>query len=59
MSEFARSTLKRHNPKTVRKNTGSDYHGCLAVRVRASVAEYWRMEDPWRGIVSATQHATM
>ena len=31
-------SLKRHNPKTVRKNIGSDYHGCLAVSVRRSSA---------------------
>ncbi len=28
-AQFRRPTLKRHNPKTVRKNTGGDYHGCL------------------------------
>ncbi len=29
-------SLKRHNPSTVRKNTGVDYHGCLCVSVRRS-----------------------
>ena len=29
-------TLKHHNPRTVRKNTGADYHGCLVVSVRRS-----------------------
>jgi transposase len=35
-SEFMRTTLKRHNPTTVRKNVGGTYHGCLAVRVKRS-----------------------
>ena len=29
-------SLKRHNPRTVRKNTGAGYHGCLCVGVRRS-----------------------
>ena len=28
--------LKRHNPKTVRKNVGENYHGCLRIDVRRS-----------------------
>ncbi len=58
---FLRSTLKRHNPTTVRKNTGDGYHGCLIVRVRRSTAEYWRMEGVWRGIIVAVAgiHATL
>jgi hypothetical protein len=31
-------SLKRHNPRTVRKNIGSGYHGCLSVSVRRSSA---------------------
>ncbi len=58
---FLRTTLKRHNPTTVRKNTGDGYHGCLIVRVRRSTAEYWRMEGVWRGIIAAVTgiHATL
>lgn len=33
---FMRSTIKRHNPKTVRRNLDSDYHGCLTVTVLQS-----------------------
>ena len=29
----SKTTLKKHNPKTVRKNVGEDYHGCLVIRV--------------------------
>ncbi|MER8056811.1 MULTISPECIES: terminase gpP N-terminus-related DNA-binding protein [unclassified Streptomyces] len=51
VSEFSRATLKKHNPKTVRKNTGDNYRGCLAVYVRQSAALYRRMEGAWYGIV--------
>ncbi len=42
--QFRRPTLKRHNPKTVRKNTGDDYHGCLVVVVRRSLSLYRQIE---------------
>jgi transcriptional regulator with XRE-family HTH domain len=42
--QFGRPTLKRHNPTTVRKNTGNDYHGCLRIDVRRSVSLYRRIE---------------
>ncbi len=32
--QFRKPTLKRHNPKTIRKNTGEDYRGCLIIYVR-------------------------
>jgi transposase len=42
--QFREPTLKRHNPKTVRKNTGEDYRGCLIVSVRRSVRLYRQIE---------------
>jgi transcriptional regulator with XRE-family HTH domain len=42
--QFRKPTLKRHNPKTVRKNTGDDYHGCLIIAVRLSAVLYQRIE---------------
>ncbi|MCC9710121.1 hypothetical protein E4N62_35595 [Streptomyces sp. MNU76] len=54
-SVFARPTLKRHNPKTVRKNTGEDYHGCLVVTVARSAHLYNRIEGWWQGIVAQAQ----
>ncbi|PPS73939.1 MULTISPECIES: terminase gpP N-terminus-related DNA-binding protein [Streptomyces] len=51
-SVFAKPTLKKHNPKTVRKNTGDDYHGCLAVTVTRSAELYNRIEGWWGGIVT-------
>jgi transposase len=42
--QFRRTTLKRHNPKTIRKNVGSDYRGCLRVDVRKGSGLYHRIE---------------
>ncbi|MDQ8708297.1 hypothetical protein RCO28_38445 [Streptomyces sp. LHD-70] len=52
---FSRPTLKRHNPKTVRKNTGDDYHGCLVISVNQSARLYLRTEGWWSGIASHAQ----
>lgn len=35
-SQFTKSTIKTHNPRTIRRNVGADYHGCLVVYVRRS-----------------------
>ncbi len=48
--QFRRPTLKRHNPKTIRKNTGDDYHGCLIVRVRKG-GELYRQIEGWASAV--------
>lgn len=45
-TQFRRPTLKRHNPRTVRKNTGPAYHGCLVISVRQS-AELYRHVEGW------------
>jgi transposase len=42
-SRFHKATLKRHNPKTTRKNVGDGYHGCLCVAV-------WQCADLYRRI---------
>ncbi|MEU1292270.1 helix-turn-helix domain-containing protein [Streptomyces sp. NPDC005840] len=55
---FSRATLKRHNPRTVRKNTGDGYHGCLVVYVRQSADLYRRMEGAWYGIVLGADSAS-
>ncbi len=33
---FSKTQLKAHNPRTVRRNVGEDYHGCLIIYVRRS-----------------------
>jgi hypothetical protein len=48
--QFLTPTLKRHNPKTVRKNTGVDYHGCLRIDVNRSSGLY-RQIDGWAGAI--------
>jgi transcriptional regulator with XRE-family HTH domain len=57
-SALSRATLKKHNPRTVRKNTGDTYHGCLVIYVRQSADLYRRMEGTWYGIVGGTGSAT-
>jgi hypothetical protein len=42
--QFRTPVLKRHNPKTVRKNVGAGYHGCLKIDVRNSADLYWQIE---------------
>ncbi|MDQ0787446.1 hypothetical protein QFZ63_004691 [Streptomyces sp. B3I7] len=53
-SRFDKTTLKKHNPKTVRKNVGDNYRGCLVVSVVRSADLYRRIEGWWSGIVVAT-----
>ncbi|MEU2355336.1 hypothetical protein ABZ599_20570 [Streptomyces misionensis] len=55
VSVFARPTLKKHNPRTVRKNTGESYHGCLVVCVARSAHLYKRIEGWWEGIVTQAE----
>ena len=45
-TQFRRTAIKRHQPRTVRKNVGADYRGCLRVEVRRSVDLYRRI-DGW------------
>lgn len=54
---FGKTTLKKHNPVTNRKNTGGLYHGCLVVRVNKSAELYRRIEGWWCGIVGAAERA--
>jgi transcriptional regulator with XRE-family HTH domain len=55
-TQFRRPTLKRHNPRTVRKNTGQNYHGCLVIRVRQS-AELYRQVEGWASAAMAVSAA--
>jgi transcriptional regulator with XRE-family HTH domain len=50
-SAFGKTALKKHNPKTVRKNVGEDYRGCLSIRVSQGADLYRRIEGWWYGIV--------
>lgn len=50
-SAFNKTTLKKHNPKTVRKNVGDSYRGCLVIKVLQGADLYRRIEGSWYGIV--------
>jgi hypothetical protein len=50
--QFRKPMLKRHNPKTVRKNTGENYHGCLTIDVRRSGELYRRIEG-WMSAITS------
>src|SRR5215472_7060450 len=54
--QFRKTTLKRHNPKTVRKNVGSDYRGCLRLDVRKSSGLYHQIEGWVRAATSGTDY---
>jgi hypothetical protein len=52
-ADFRKTTLKRHNPKTVRKRVGEDYRGCLTIKVLQPSAVYQWVDGWWRGILAA------
>ena len=51
-SQFRTPTLKRHNPRTVRKNVGEGYYGCLRIDVRRSSGLYHKIEGWAAGTMS-------
>lgn len=52
-STFQKTTIKKHNPKTVRKNIGEGYRGCLVIRVSQGADLYRRIEGWWSGMVAS------
>lgn len=56
-TSFNKTTLKKHNPKTVRKNVGDSYRGCLTIKVLRSADLYRRIAGAWYGIVDSAQAA--
>jgi hypothetical protein len=46
VDQFASPTLKRHNPKTVRRNVGDTYQGCLRIDVQRG-ADLYRTIEGW------------
>jgi transcriptional regulator with XRE-family HTH domain len=56
-TQLKRSVVKRHNPKTVRKNVGADYHGCLVVDVPHSAELYQKIEGwAWAAMCAQTEN---
>ncbi|MEU9593467.1 hypothetical protein AB0D84_27600 [Streptomyces sp. NPDC048193] len=58
-ADLLKTTLKRHNPSTNRKNTDQSYRGCLRVDVRGGADLYRRIEGWWYGIVGAASAADL
>ncbi|MEU9114080.1 hypothetical protein AB0D04_20415 [Streptomyces sp. NPDC048483] len=58
VSSLCKTVLKKHNPKTVRKNVGDEYHGCFVVRVLQCADLYRRIEGWWSGIVTGASAPT-
>ncbi|MDQ1036752.1 transposase [Streptomyces sp. V3I8] len=56
-SAFNKTTIKKHNPKTVRKNIDATYRGCLVIKVHQSADLYRRIEGAWYGIVLSARKA--
>jgi hypothetical protein len=50
---FQRPTLKRHSPRTNRRNTSDGYHGCLVIRVPRSRELYWQVEGVMQGLAGS------
>nr|WP_179167364.1 hypothetical protein [Streptomyces sp. 13-12-16] len=59
VSLLQKTTVKKHNPKTVRKNVGDGYRGCLAITVLQGAELYRRIEGWWYGIVGAATAADL
>ena len=51
VTAFGPPSLKRHNPKTVRKNVGDGDVGCPVVRLVRCREVYQRIEGVWQGIM--------
>lgn len=51
VERFRPANLKRHNPRTVRKNSAGAYVGCLSIGVRQSRELYQRIAGTWQGIM--------
>ena len=52
LERFGKTTLKRHQPKTNRRNIGDDYRGCLAITVLKGADLYRLVEGTYRGVIS-------
>lgn len=55
LCRFQRPTIKRHRPRTNRRNIDVGYHGCLVVSVCRSRVLYQRIEGWMRGITEAVR----
>ncbi|GHI90592.1 terminase gpP N-terminus-related DNA-binding protein [Streptomyces olivaceus] len=58
-TDLMKTTLKRHNPRTNRKNISESYRGCLRIDVRDGAELYRRIEGWWYGIVGVASAADL
>jgi transposase len=56
-SQLRRPVLKHHNPKTMRKNVGGEYYGCLRIDVKGSRTLYRKIEG-WASAAMGTSALT-
>jgi hypothetical protein len=56
-TDFLPTTLKRHNPKTPRRNIGPAYRGCLVVTVRRSIDLNRRIDGWFRALVEGLEQS--
>ncbi|MFJ2831577.1 helix-turn-helix domain-containing protein [Streptomyces sp. NPDC087263] len=56
-AELLKTTLKKHNPSTNRKNTDDNYYGCLRIDARGGADLYRRIEGWWYGIVLSARES--
>jgi transposase len=57
VERFRRSTLKRHNPRTVRHNVGEGYRGCLTISVLQSRTLYEVVDGLVEGLLTQPRRA--
>lgn len=57
-SQFSKPNIKTHNPVTIRKNVGPDYHGCLLVYVRKSATLNLQIEGWFEGLSAVATAAS-
>lgn len=57
LGQFRRSTIKRHNPKTRRRNVGDSYRGCLCITVLRSRQLYDVLDGLVRGLATMPRDA--
>ncbi len=51
---FMPPQIKRDKPRTLRRNTGADYHGCLQILVHGSRDLYLKIEG-WSTAITAAK----
>jgi transcriptional regulator with XRE-family HTH domain len=59
LERFTKPTIKRHSPKTNRKNLRDEYRGCLQISVRQSAELYRRIEGWVTGTIVGAERTNL